>query len=116
MIKRDPKIMFAVFKKFLENPQVFSFKHGMYDNRQRIVNSYVPEELRGQYNINHIRWHVVVVLGEFVISRDVINAFSFVINIAPRYPRPDELRLEDPTDYLNWNGKKLYKRLQKKYP
>jgi hypothetical protein len=113
MIKRDPKIMFAVFKKFLENPQVFSFKHDIDDNRQRTVNSYVPEELRWQYNINHIRWHVVVLLSEFVISRDVINAFPFVINIDPR---PNELRLEDPTDYLNWNGKKLYKRLQKKYP
>jgi len=85
---------------------------GLNDTQSRIIDTYIPYELAGQFDMHTIRWHVVVFLSEFVINRDVINAFPLRVNVGPRFPRPDDLRLKQPTDYLNWSGQKLYEFLK----
>jgi len=87
--------MLAVFKKFLDNPDIFTFLNLTGDGIKR----YFPPNLTADANL--LRWHITMFLSEFVIDEQLIGAWA-----------TDDLYIDPPIDRLTWSGYKVFCELQ----
>jgi len=122
-IKCNDRVMLAVFKRFIENPQLFSPN----DAGGAIISSYVPYEECAEPDPGYsepewhalLRWHVSVLATEFLIDESISR---ISITCAPAKPTfanltgvgvsSQPINLKDPMNCLNWSGQQLYKRLE----
>ena len=96
-MKYDEKIMYDVFKKFLEHrPMNLKDNNDLKSFANKLVDD-LP------YEINLIRRHVTILIDEFLISPTTIETFY------------GKWRFEDPADHFNWSGQELYDSLKEKY-
>ena len=96
--KYDAEIMLAVFKQFLQYPPQYCLKTGDYAKQycdSKFVNA-LPH-----FNSDLVRWHVAVLLDEFVLAQDIRFAVYGLM-----YPFGNHY-----SDYLNCSGQQFYVQL-----
>ena len=123
-IQRNDKIMLAVFRRFLNNPQPFALER----NDSRMLSSYIPyEECKNDDSncaedqwCNLLRWHVIVLMTEFVINETATRIPiaidsgrpAFVYGGGSNRTPTEYLIFQKPIDCLNWSGQQLYDELE----
>ena len=123
-IQRNDEVMLAVFRRFLDNPQPFALER----NDSRMLSSYIPyEECKNNDSdcaedqwCNLLRWHVIVLMTEFVINETATRIPIAIDSGKPMFAygggssrTPTTcLTFQEPIDCLNWSGQQLYDELE----
>jgi len=112
-IKYHERVMFEVFEKFLKNPRSPTLKDPVLIN----LDSYVPYQecqtpdpgyTQTEWT-NLLRWHVALLMSEFVINGDVAERVGFILpTLTPTSPT----KFIPGLCYLNRSGQKLYEELK----
>jgi len=94
-MKRNDDIMLAVFKKFLDNPQVFRLENMTGD----AIKGFFQPNLTADSNL--LRWHIALFLSEFIVDEETFKHLA-----------TGDLYFKESTDYLTWSGYKVFCELQ----
>jgi len=92
----NPKIMLAIFEKFIANATPFNAP----DRQIYNVHHHFPNLIG--LGTDLIRWHVAVFINEFTLNEDCLQT-EFVRN---------KFAYTTGYELLNWSGQKLYQELK----